>query len=806
MTATHSDALPLAGTRAREQALPIPGLSSRSLAARSAPLLASLVAALGGAGLGCANLDLRATGSMVAGAVLRQPLESKCAETKLNGCPELVSALLLYAGGDKVNAEEQLRVVAGKNTPEDLRTFARAINTLGQLPGVEDKIKPVLEAARFILELPTGSGGTAVASAPGGTGAPEGAAPGSRAKEGPTEAPAAARLALTADTDSSRLEGELLVPATRQDCRACSVLGTSGVCVLAFEGPLIVTDLSAPGGCAERLFAVGAVTESDLGAPRWVVNGKTEPLPLRSARLLVREGEALFVGLAGAANPKQDRNCALMWRGFRPYDSGGPDKSAPALAARTPRPATGDISIDSTPACAAISIDGVLREERTPAKVQGLARGPHGIELSLAHHAVEQKMIEVEPGTTPSWTARLRQISGKVAFDSKPQGATVLVDELEVGTTPVEVEVDACLHQIRLRKKLYAEHAEVVVVERGKVAQVGPKLVAKFGSLRVVALERGRPVEGAEVLVSGQLRGNAPLSLDEVEEGTVTVEVRAPFHRTYTAEVKIAPGPPAEVKAQLVPEYGFVQVRADQAASFEIDGEAQGPADGKSIKLKIGPHKVAIRPEQAALYSAAEREVVIAALGTELVDGHLAPRLGKLSVLSTPSGAALSVSGVEHGQTPGTLALFAGTIQFQLKKEGYFDWAGTAIVKEGETANVAVDLKSIAVARNEEERAGKHLRGWLVGAAGVLVGAGAGGAYALASGSAAEAQTALGRYRAATTPQQITTQREAVSAANSTARSQNVAAIALAATAGALVSWAIYEFWSAPASMMGEAR
>lgn len=226
-------------------------------------------------------------------------------------------------------------------------------------------------------------------------------------------------------------------------------------------------------------------------------------------------------------------------------------------------PDFGDLVIESTPPGAAIALDGALQEEKTPATLKRIASGAHRIELSLARHDGEQQTLLVEPGGTKPWKADLRPIYAQVAFESVPSGATVFVDDVEVGQTPLARELDRGPHRVRLRMRLYAEHAEVLVVEAGKAARLSKVLSARFGSLSVQAMAVGQPVEGAEVFVQGQRRGKAPLALDELPEGVVTVEVRAALHQGFTTEVKIAAGPTREVLALLVPEYGFVLVKAD---------------------------------------------------------------------------------------------------------------------------------------------------------------------------------------------------------------------------------------------------
>jgi TolB-like protein len=457
-------------------------------------------------------------------------------------------------------------------------------------------------------------------------------------------------------------------------------------------------------------------------------------------------------------------------------------------------PDFGTAVIESNPSGASISIDGELREERTPARIERLPSGAHRVELSLARHTGAQRTLLVEPGGSPSWTAELSPTFALIKFESDPPGSTLFIDDVETGTTPLERELDRGSHRIRLRKRLYAEHVELLVVEAGKATKVAPKLSARFGSLRVSAFAGGQPVDDAEVLVEGQSRGLAPIVLDELPESVVTIEVRAPLHRSFTTEVKIASGPAKEVKALLVPEYGFVKAAADQPATVEVDGTVRGPANGTSIKVHVGSRRVVLRPAQPARYRPFEGEVVVTPLGTEQISGKLEERLGKLVILSTPSGAALTIDGQDHGQTPGRLELFAGSVSVQLKKERFIDWTGTALVKEGETASLAVEMKGVDLAKFEEkQRSDARFRAAMWGLAGVVLAGGAAVAEVKAHGFSSDEASAVSRYGATIDPQQLAAARSDAMSAASSARTTQRLAVGLA---GAAIVPLIFVVWN----------
>ncbi len=453
-------------------------------------------------------------------------------------------------------------------------------------------------------------------------------------------------------------------------------------------------------------------------------------------------------------------------------------------------PDFGDLVVESTPRGAAITLDGELREERTPARFEKLPSGAHRVELSLPRYESARKTMVIEPGTSPAWKAELAATFASVEFSSEPSGATIFVDDVELGQTPLARELDRGTHKVRMKKRLHAEQSAALVVEGGKPQRVALTLSARFGALHVVALAGGAPIEDAEVLVQGESRGKAPLTVNEIPEGVVALEVRAPFHAPFISQVKIARGAPVEVHAELKAEYGFVQARADQPATVEVDGRAQGPADGSSIKVAVGTRHISVHPEQPGRYQTFEREVVVAPLATEKLEAKLVARMGKLVVQSTPAGATVFIDGQEQGQTPKRLDLFSGPVQLVLKKDRYLDWSGPAQVREGQTESVTAEMKSVDLAQYESARRVRRSIYWGAGAVGVLVLSGV--VEGLAHKYSSDESSALSRYAAASEPAAIAAARGDATSAASSARAAQYAALSIAVAAIIPIGFAVW--------------
>jgi hypothetical protein len=144
----------------------------------------------------------------------------------------------------------------------------------------------------------------------------------------PTAADAAApdpRLEL------SKWEAETITPMSNAESRPCNLGSLSplgpkamGRCVRARPGPLVLTEIHAPGGCNGELFALAG----SLTSPRWIVYAPPNgALNLAGGYLVVREKEYLIVGTVASPENKirSDVRCSVTWVGFHPLEDANPE-------------------------------------------------------------------------------------------------------------------------------------------------------------------------------------------------------------------------------------------------------------------------------------------------------------------------------------------------------------------------------------------------------------------------------------------------------------------------------------------------
>jgi hypothetical protein len=260
-----------------------------------------------------------ATASAIASAAgitqaLQAAIEERCKSLELKECDNLARALLRYAEGERSESKERLRLFASGNAPEKVRAVAKTIATLKAIPGAEQKLPLLLEAASFLAPRTVGRIRTPDEIAD------EIANRLNAAADVDFGAASSSGRLVTADTDLSRFDGGIATPGSGRE----SVAGQCGSAAIGAVrcwwqrvaiGPFIVTDFSTVADCQGRV--VVAVTG---GITRWALTGVSK-VDVHGARIAVQSGEAFFVGIV-PSEEQPDQKCAIAWSGFRPYEAG----------------------------------------------------------------------------------------------------------------------------------------------------------------------------------------------------------------------------------------------------------------------------------------------------------------------------------------------------------------------------------------------------------------------------------------------------------------------------------------------------
>lgn len=183
----------------------------------------------------------------------------------------------------------------------------------------------------------------------------------------------------------------------------------------------------------------------------------------------------------------------------------------------------------------------------TPAKVE-LSEGEHAYEAVLPGRKPQRGRIRVVGGQ-PLTVAigALSPADGLLRLSSRPGEATVVVDGIYRGLTPMEIPLTpGAPHRLEVSREGYEMASREIAVGAGTNETLSIELAPRLGEIEIVA----EPPD-AELFVNGERRGAARQVL-RLPAATHRIEIRKDGYESFQAEITPRPGFPQTIEATLV--------------------------------------------------------------------------------------------------------------------------------------------------------------------------------------------------------------------------------------------------------------
>jgi hypothetical protein len=281
---------------------------------------------------------------------------------------------------------------------------------------------------------------------------------------------------------------------------------------------------------------------------------------------------------------------------------------------------------------------------------------------------------------------------GTAVFKSSPDGATIIIDGVARGTTPLKLALSAGQHTFTMTSGEMSRSLPLAV-EAGSVFSQYVEFAAQPQPAGG-RLEVGSDPAGAEVRIDGTLRGVAPLAIADIPVGPHKVTVsRAGIEVNRT--VSVTPGSTAAV----VISTGGAPVASAAAAGwltidapFEMEvyegNQLVGTTRSDRIMLPVGSHDLDLT--NSSLEFSGRRTVKITPGKTASV--NVSSPSGKLSVNAVP-WAEVSIDGRPAGTTPlGNLTVPIGSHEVLWHHPQLGERRQTVTVKAQSPTRVGVDF------------------------------------------------------------------------------------------------------------------
>ncbi len=218
-------------------------------------------------------------------------------------------------------------------------------------------------------------------------------------------------------------------------------------------------------------------------------------------------------------------------------ETGEPQPTAPA------GPTTAQITIQSTPPGAAIAVDSRDTGQTTPATIT-LTAGGHDVTLTAEGYRTNTQSILVTAGEDATHRFPLLAVSrGYLSVTTDPPGATVLINGIEAGRTPLPRHALAeGTHSVEVRLAGHEPQTRQVAVQSGSPVNLDLRLV-RSGSGRITLQNA---LAGSVLLVGGDEEQRATLGSPahelDLPPGTYLVTVRAKGYGRWQREIELGDG------------------------------------------------------------------------------------------------------------------------------------------------------------------------------------------------------------------------------------------------------------------------
>ena len=259
----------------------------------------------------------------------------------------------------------------------------------------------------------------------------------------------------------------------------------------------------------------------------------------------------------------------------------------------------GKVAFDTGGVAATLAVDG-LTVGKLPGEYE-LRAGTRELSVVAPHFAEERLRLDVKGGgERQTVKLELKPLFARVTVSSVPAGAAVWADDRELGTTPLETELDAGRYTLAIVHPDFRRFESPVTVVAGQPLAVGPVALGMPDGRLVV---QSRPA-GADVSIGGRYRGRTPLTVGVPpgmpQELLLTLAGYAPASQSVSVESRAEQRVTVDLKAVL----GAVRVSGQpEDAILYVDGASRGPAN-QTLSLAARPHVFEVRKSGLEPYRA----------------------------------------------------------------------------------------------------------------------------------------------------------------------------------------------------------
>ena len=279
----------------------------------------------------------------------------------------------------------------------------------------------------------------------------------------------------------------------------------------------------------------------------------------------------------------------------------------------------------------------------------------------------------------------------RVSIKSQPEGASIIVDGRDRGTTPtVLFDLKPGRHHIKFRLAGYQEKDRFFDTKEGPFIEKSEVLVEEKGLL---LLKTDPP--GCHIAIDGVSSGVTPRLITGLAvKDTYSVKLTKAGYQPQTISVKFNGREPLVREETMVLDSGVIHVLSDPAgAEVAVNDVVRGvtpllvkgvPKGRAMVKFKLPGFKDEVR------------ELVMRAGDQQTLSVAMTALPGTLNLISIPDGASFYVNDKAYGRGPVAIpSLSPGEYSVRAEMDGYGTMTRTVRISSGESAREEFRLSNV---------------------------------------------------------------------------------------------------------------